>query len=349
MIKPRIEDIEKFRGYEVDDFVRWLRVALEGLLIDGLGVRNFAPIDYCILREHTVAADMEIVYDAFPAAQRAMIREAIARLLCRLPVDFRYAAVFRTLLDLAAVVGAHEIFAAVPVRGEGFLTLEQTHSDLPSLYSRALDLVVELADGSDEAQACISRLIGTPAAFDFNHARSALIALCKITPDAFATHMALLREALGRNFKKYRPNNDSIEWLVDDILKAVGLAVIEQKWGALRPVDPFRPDYPNDNWFRQAILTKLEIERDPSAGTIIVLKRDRDIRIVAAGAVPAIAPTPQVLDERSKMAFFGIDEFEDVKTIYSDLPSDQLSDQEKSANYLSAAILLGAAKEDIGS
>lgn len=220
MIEPKREDIAKFRSYDVEQFERWLRVGFEGYFIDNAGVRNFRPVEYCILHEHTLSGDLRVIFDAFSSDQQAMIREAVTRLLERLPVEEKYVPIFRELLDLAVVVRAHEIFKVIPARGGRFLALDQESPDTPSLYSMALDVVTELGDQSEDARDCIERLIGTPGAFSPDYARTALIALCKIAPDDLLFHMALLREPLAQNFRKYRPTQQAQQLLVHDIMKA---------------------------------------------------------------------------------------------------------------------------------
>ena len=125
MISPRQDDIKKFSAYNIEAFADWLRLGLEGLLVDKVGVRYFKPVEYCIYREHSVSADLGIIYDAFPSHQKAMIRKATARLIDQLPAQQKYAPVFRILFDFAAIIQAHEVLFVLPARGEKFLGIER--------------------------------------------------------------------------------------------------------------------------------------------------------------------------------------------------------------------------------
>lgn len=332
MIEPKQEDIEKFVDFDVEKFERWLRVALEGLLLDEIGVINFAPIEYCILREHSLSADLRVVYGAFPAQQKAMIREATARLLAHLPVDQEHAPVFREVLDFSAAIQAYEVLKSIPARGEAYLILERDHPDIPSLYSRALETVVELADQSNEAKKCIRRLIGTPRSFACDHARDALVALCKIAPDDFIEHMALLRTPLARNFREFHPTEQALHWLAYDIIKAIGLNAVERDWRLLRVTEESSTDALNDNWFHRAVL--LMLAKEPEGG-VIYLKESPDVRIspTEEPVVDAIQAEPNVGDAL-------ISEDADDARGYPEL-LDRISDQEVAANQRQMAELMG--------
>jgi hypothetical protein len=329
VITPAPEDIEKFRGYSEVSFEQWLRLALEGYYLDNLGVQNFAPIDYCILREHTLAADLKIIYDSFSSNERASIRLAVANLLSHLPFEPRYVPIFRVLLNLAPSIGAHEVLKVIPARANGFLSIEREAGTSHGIYGQTLETVVELADQTSEAKACIERLVGTPAAFDIRYAPKALLALCKIAPDEFVRHVALLREPLSRNFQTYHPTPEGLHWLAYDLLKAVGLATIEANWHKLRIVDA-EVNEPNENWLHAALVQMLRKEESDHAPAVIVANEEPDVRATVTASLTDLLPP-------AKDTHVGA---------YPELPSDQLAPNEKEINGERMAVLLGTRSAD---
>jgi hypothetical protein len=337
MIAPQKEDIAKFDGYGIDDFERWLRVGLEGLLIDGLGVRNFRPVEYCIWREHSLPADLQIIYEEFPAEQKAFIRSAIARLIDRLPPEQRYVPVFQTLIDLAVLVGAHEIFDVLPARGEGFLTIEREYPELPSLYGHAVDAVAELSDRSPNAEECVRRLIGTPGSFDFDYARTVLVALCKIAPKKFAEHMALLRVPLALNFKSFHPTKHALKHLADDIIKTVGLEIVEQNWTELRISESPEIDEPNDNWFFEAIVSQLSKSRTEAETEVIFMVSNPGVRIQVQRRATG---TSRAFLNHDRWEVQHVQALKESQALYYSLATDQVTEEEKAANKQSINTLL---------
>lgn len=336
MIAAQKQDLVEFVGFSVDAFSRWLRVGLEGLYIDGLGVRNFKPLEYCILREHSLAADLQNIYREFPSQQQASIRIAIARLIERLPAEPRFVPIFRDLIDFAVLVGAHEIFNVLPANGEGFLIIEQDHPELPSLYQHSINAVIELSDRSQEAEECIRRLIGTPGSFDFRHARTALVALCKIAPKKFIEHVNLLREPLARNFASFRPTVGALTYLAEDIMKAVGLGIVEESWSKLRVTNNPEINKPNDNWFCESTISLLSKIRVESNAEIIYVSSDPDVRIEVPrrpignrSGISAYRRMPSPDDQP----------FQDAPSKYPALLADQITPEERAANEQSVAVL----------
>ena len=128
-MKPRKKDILDLKDWDREQFASWLRKGLEGYFIHKEGVRHFHPLEYCILQEHTLWGDLVEIYDAFPHKQQKEIREAIALLISRLPVQQNYKPVFSTLLSFAVAVGATEVLQILHSDGTGFRQLEKTDSE----------------------------------------------------------------------------------------------------------------------------------------------------------------------------------------------------------------------------
>jgi hypothetical protein len=337
MISPRKEDIAKFSDYDIDAIELWLRVGLEGLHIDGVGVRNFRPLEYCIWREHSLPADLQIIYEEFPSEQKAFIRSAIARLIDRLPLEQRYAPVFRTLIDFAALAGAHEIFDVLPARGEGFLTIEREHPELPSLYRHALEAVAELSDRSLDAKECIRRLIGTPGSFDPNHARTALVALCAIAPEEFPEHMALMRVPIALNFESFHPTEQALRYLVDDIIGKIGLTIVEKNWAKLRISNHPDTDKPNDNWFYDATISQLSKAVTEAGADLIFVISNPGVQILVRREVPETLARAASIVSHSE---FLVQALEEIQTSYPSRLGDKITTRERAANINSVAILL---------
>ncbi len=221
-LRPNPKDIATFGAYDVGQFARWLRAGLEGYLVNKTGVGSFRPLWYCMLQEHSLFGDLENIYDDFSAPQKAMIRQAVVLLLKELPVEQKYEPVFGVLLDFAAAISAVDVLSSIPARGEGFLILEPVNQDTPSLYSRALHLVVNLANPIADARPCIERLIGASDSFSCDDAWWALIGLCRVAPEEFVKHVGLLRGHLVRNLKKWQPTEQGQLNLAGYLVSAVG-------------------------------------------------------------------------------------------------------------------------------
>jgi len=125
-MRPRDEDIRLVKGYGARRWSMWLRKALEVYFIDKEGISGFKPFEYCILREHTLWADLQNIYDGLAQEDARMMILGTALLLKELPLQEEYVKIFETLLNFGAATGAKQLMGYIPRHNrQGFRRLSE--------------------------------------------------------------------------------------------------------------------------------------------------------------------------------------------------------------------------------
>lgn len=253
MIEPSDTDLLPFVKYKASDFERWLRVGLEGYFIEGKGIWQFEHVAVFLNRQENLSLDINAIYRLLGSSPRAEFRQAVADLMANLEADPRNVAIFEQLLLIAAVLPAPEILNVVPTRlGSGFFGSDNA-GDSQSLFRQMFETVTQLAAPTDAALNALTALIGAHQ-FKTAYAGLALVSLCRIKPEGFSRHMALMRPKLAAMFKEYGDDYDVKRRIAGHIAKAIGLDVLARQLPDILVYDPRRPEAARDNWLLHALV-----------------------------------------------------------------------------------------------
>ena len=252
MISPGREDLAPFEGFKADDFAAWLRVGLEGYLIEDEGVWVFEHVAVFLQGEEHLALALGHIYRGLPAPERAEFRKAVAKVMATLEADPVNAPVFEHLLTIAVVLPAPEVLSVLPVRiGNGFFGAMDVKGGR-SLFEKTMDAVIDLAAPTDESRDCLEMLIGSRN-FNIAYSGLALMTLCRVAPHDFVDHMALLRAPLAKMFEQFGTDEETEKRLAERIALAVTPAVLAENLSKLRLSERGRGDA-EDMWLFRHIV-----------------------------------------------------------------------------------------------
>ena len=251
MISPGREDLAPFEGFKAADFAAWLKVGLEGYLIEDEWVWKFEHVAVFLQSEEHLALALGHIYRELSAPERAEFRKAVADVMATLEADPVNAPVFEHLLAIAAVLPAPEVLSVLPVRiGNGFFGAMDVEGGR-SLFEKTMDAVIDLAAPTDESRKCLEMLIGSRN-FNIAYSGLALMTLCRVAPDDFVAHMDLLRAPLAKMFEQFRTDEETKKRLAERIELAVTPAVLAEGLPKLCLSEPSRGDA-RDMWLLRHI------------------------------------------------------------------------------------------------
>jgi hypothetical protein len=252
MIVPSPKDIEPFASFGTSEFERWLKVGLEGYLLEDKNIWSFEHIPVFIGHEDHVVLDLRNIYNAFDGQGRALFRQAVANIIANLEATPRNFIVFEHLLLLASVLPAPEILRALPGRiGNGFFGLAASH-ERKTLFDVAFLTVAELSAPTSDALRCARSLI-TSRYYENVYAGLGLTTLCRIYPEGFPGHMALMRASINNMFHALEVGEEVKTGLALQILNAVGLDVIAENLHNMILIHPPIEQVASDTWFVDAL------------------------------------------------------------------------------------------------
>lgn len=235
-------------------FETWLRVGLEGYLIEGKGSQAFPEVAGTIVAEDHLILGLRKAYSALPTAGRGRFRCALAKVLASLEPTPPNVPLFEHLLSLAAILPCPEVLRVLPSRvGNDFFGHTADPHD-GSLFSQTLLAVADLAAPREEATTCLHALIGSRF-FDHAYAGVALLALCKADDQGLVEHMQRLREPLAKMFQEFELDHNITQQLALGVLDRVGLPALVRSLTALKYDDRPSPSGPSDNWLIIGLLS----------------------------------------------------------------------------------------------
>lgn len=282
MIVPEPEDLKPFAKFKAVDFQRWLRIGLEGYLLEDKGVWAFEPLAVFIGQDEHLVLDLCNISRAFPARQQAYLRQGVANLLANLEPVERNIVLFEHLLYLASMLPAgDEVLPVLPsVIGNGFFGLTETREG-KSLFDLTMLTVAELAVHTKDAVDCLYALIGSRH-FRCAYAGTALTALCRADDKKLAKHMSLLRESLSAMFEQYKIDDAAKRRLAEKILNAIGLYSLVNALPELVYSFISKRYVVNDDWFWEALFrTNPPLLSVSTDGEVRIYRSDKpEVRIL---------------------------------------------------------------------
>ncbi|HIJ83300.1 MAG: hypothetical protein HW380_279 [Magnetococcales bacterium] len=243
-----------FNEYSKEMFESWLRVGLEGFLLEGEDIWAFPGAETILAGPEPFIKKLGNFYRALASQQRARFRQATADLLAILPSQERFVPVFEYLLALALEIRAYEILPVLPRQvGSGFFGLTDQR-DGESLFVQTLLTVIQLAAPRSDALNCILRLMGSDH-FDHAYAGVTLTALCYCDGANLVPHIERMRTPLDAMFREFSTGQAGKRVLATSILEAVGIHPVVSALPHLTYFNKEREDAPLDLWFLDALLT----------------------------------------------------------------------------------------------
>ena len=247
------EDYSPFDDFDEAAFERWLRVGLEGYLLEGKGAWAFPEAAGNIAQQDYLVLGLHDAYLELSANGRGHFRQAVAKVLASLEAQEKNVPLFEHLLFLAAALPAPEVLRVLPARvGNGFFGLTANREG-ESLFSLTLLTVARLAAPREEVVDCLHALIGSRH-FDFAYAGIALTALCRADDQGLVKHMTLLRDSLAKMFEEFGTDLEAKRNLANSVFGAV----VEFKrfvhaLPQLKYFDSSDEHAALDNWFIEAL------------------------------------------------------------------------------------------------
>ncbi len=168
-----------------EDVCRWLQIGLDAYFKEDIGRWAFRPFEQQIGIRDDLADDIRAIYDGLvPAAQgrwRLAIRDLLAMHGREVPGKDT-----RVLVDLAALIRAHEVLEVLPAL---------VARDKAPLFYQVLRTATELASQTNAARSCLERIRTSPS-FSPEYAGHVLVALCRADPDGWIRHVENLSQAM---------------------------------------------------------------------------------------------------------------------------------------------------------
>lgn len=247
------DDREPFDAFTEADFEDWLRVGLEGFLLEDQGAWAFPGAEGPIARQDDLVLGLREAYREWPAGVRGRFRRALAKVIASLEPSERYVPLFEHLLSLAAALPVPEILRVLPARvGNGFFGQVDGRGE-EDLFGDALLTVARLAAPREEAVECLHGLIGSKY-FDDAYAGIALTALCRADDRGLVRHMELLRASLASMFRKYATPASAQRELARSIMDATSLPALAGALPRLKYFDVHEECAPLDRWLVECLL-----------------------------------------------------------------------------------------------
>jgi len=256
MITPSRKDVEAFAKFETEDFELWLRIGLEGYLLEDEGKWAFEPLAVFIGYDNHLVLDLRNIYRVLSPRKQAYFRQAVANLIAYLEATERNVVIFEHLIYLTSVLPAGlEVLRVLPGRiCNNFFSLTKNREG-KTLFDLTFLMVTELAVSSKDSKECLHALISSPY-FDNAYAGIALLALCRADNSNLAAHMSILRGSLRAMFEDSEVDCFAKRRLAARIFDAVSPHNLVKALSAMRLSDTPCLNFGRDNWLFYALIEK---------------------------------------------------------------------------------------------
>ncbi len=192
---------------------QWMQAGLDGYLNDDMGCWAFRPCEHHINVRDDLAEDLRAIYQELtPDAQRRW-RSAIRDILAMQGPDPSKGSATQVLIDLAALVRAHEVLEVLP-------TLV---ASTDTLLDQVVRTAVALASQTDAAHACLEQIRTSPS-FSADYAGLVLLALCHVDPDGWLNHVENLAEPMRTLAGRLAEDSTALRFYARGILDAISLS-----------------------------------------------------------------------------------------------------------------------------
>ncbi len=220
-------------GLTASEIAEWLFTALQGYLLENAGPWLFGnDMASWIGNTSHISDDLVNIYKALDssALDQANFKAALPKVLCQIPVDLRYAPIYRTVLLLAQKLQATDVLQVLQFSaGAGFLYLVD-EQDSACIFLETLETASSLSQpkaASDPINLdVLNDLVTSSGKLASAHAGVALLAYCRADGGHFGDHIVTLRGPMNELIHEYGPPLENLQQLADDIVHLVGLTTV---------------------------------------------------------------------------------------------------------------------------
>ena len=193
----------------------WLQAGLDAYFNQDMGRWAFRPLEHYVEVRDDLAEDLCAIYqDLTPYAQQRW-RSAIKDLLAMQGRDISKREGTRVLIDVAALVRAHEVLDVLPA-------LVANRTETP-LLDQVVQTAVALASQTDASRACLERIYTSPS-FPSDYAGILLMALCHVDPDSWLSHVQNLARPMDMLVRRLADDSTALRFYARNILDAITLS-----------------------------------------------------------------------------------------------------------------------------
>ena len=190
----------------------WMQAGLDSYLKKDMGRWAFRPFEHYIGVRDDLAEDLRAIYDDLAPDDQGLWRSAIRDILAMQGRDPSRGSATRVLIDLAALVRAHEVLDVLPTLVAG----------TDSFLDQVVRTAIALASQTDATRTCLERIHTSPS-FSADYAGLILRALCHVDPDGWLDHVENLAQAMSILVGQLEDDSTK-RFYARDILDAVSLS-----------------------------------------------------------------------------------------------------------------------------
>ena len=244
----------------------WMQAGLDSYLKEHLDPWAFRPFEHYIGVRDDLAEDLRAIYQDLTPDVQGLWRSAIRDILAMQGRDPSKGSATRVLIDLAALVRAHEVLDVLPA------LLAGTDSFLDQVVRTA----VALASQTDSARACLERIRTSPS-FSPDYAGLVLRALCHVDPDGWLDHVENLAPPMNVLAERLEDDSTALRFYAKTILDAISLSRLRSA-DLNRLGDIADSTWLLNEWFRGP-RSLLRYKPDAGSGPRLLLRADSTVSV----------------------------------------------------------------------
>ena len=197
---------------DTEEVCQWLQAGLDGYLKADVGRWAFYPLESYIGVREDLADDIQAIYDTLIPDAQGRWRSAIRNLLAMHGQDPSKKESTGVLVDLAALIRAYEVLDVLP----NLLPCDE------SLFHQVLRTAIALARQVDAARSCLEYIRTTPS-FPAAYAGHVLIALCRVAPDDWLTHVRASARQMRALASRLPEDSTALRYYARAILETISV------------------------------------------------------------------------------------------------------------------------------
>ena len=253
----------------------WMQAGLDSYLKEHLDPWAFRPFEHYIGVRDDLAEDLRAIYQDLTPDVQGLWRSAIRDILAMQGRDPSKGSATRVLIDLAALVRAHEVLDVLPA------LLVGTDSFLHQVVRTA----VALASQTDSARACLERIRTSPS-FSPDYAGLVLRALCHVDPDGWLDHVENLAPPMNVLAERLEDDSTALRFYAKTILDAISLSRLRSA-DLNRLGDIADSTWLLNEWFRGP-RSLLRYKPDAGSGPRLLLRADSTVSVKLNEPLPPV-------------------------------------------------------------
>ena len=198
---------------DTEEVCQWLQAGLDGYLKADVGRWAFYPLERYIGVREDLADDIQAIYDTLIPDAQGRWRSAIRNLLAMHGQDPSKKEATGVLVDLAELIHAYEVLEVLP----NLLPCDE------SLFHQVLRTAIALARQVDAARSCLEYIRTTPS-FPAAYAGHILIALCRVAPDDWVTHVRASARQMEVLASQLTEDSTALRYYASAVLETISVS-----------------------------------------------------------------------------------------------------------------------------